>query len=121
MTDAVPRLPRRIPYLSLAALLLVVAMTLGNAIANVLPHHVPTARERQRAEQDDTATARRARIAWLFASGDHCDKVRARELARALVFDGKPATAYADDFTRRCGADPIVDRWRAASALLRYR
>ena len=120
MTEAaVPRLPRRIPYVSLAAILLVVVMTLGNAIANVLPHHVPTARERQRAEQADTASARRARITWLLASGDHCDKQLARELARALVFDGRPATAYTDDFTRRCGVDPVVDRWRAASALLR--
>ncbi|HEX5061968.1 MAG TPA: hypothetical protein VFV99_21515, partial [Kofleriaceae bacterium] len=98
--------------------LVIVLMTLGNAAANMIPFHVPTARELQRAEQAATADARRARIAALQAEGDRCRAEIARELARALVFDGQSAVAYADDYARRCGEDPIVRRWGDASLRL---
>lgn len=119
MTGSPPaRVRARIPWLALSAILFVVLLTLVNALANVLPHHVPTTHELQQADQEATAAARRARIAEMLAEGDHCSAPRARELARALVFDGRSAAAYADDYERRCGADPIVRRWRAASRKL---
>jgi len=109
------KVARKIPYLSLLGVLLVVAMTLANAAANMMPGHFPTPRERARAVQDDVAAERRARIVWLFEHAGSCDAPAARELARALVFDGRSAVAYTDDYEHRCGADPIVERWRAAS------
>jgi hypothetical protein len=120
MTDSLPaRVRARIPWIPLFGILFVVLLTLANAAANVLVRvHLPTARELQRADQDATAATRRARIAELVANGDHCQAALARELARALVFDGRSAVAYADDYERRCGADPIVARWRAASRKL---
>jgi hypothetical protein len=113
-----PKVRQRIPWLSLVAVLLVVLMTLANAAANMIPFHVPTARELQRAEQAATVDARRARIAALVTEGDRCRAEIARELARALVFDGQSAVAYADDYARRCGEDPIVRRWGDASLRL---
>lgn len=104
----------RLPYLSLAGILVLVAMTFGNAAANMLPFHLPTKHELQQAEQQEVASARRARIAQLLAEGDHCKPEISRELARALVFDGQSARPYAADHERRCGADPIIDRWANA-------
>lgn len=115
-----PRLRQRIPWLSLAGILLVVLLTLGNAAANMMPYHIPTARELQRAEQAALIEARRERIATLIAGGDHCSPAIAHELARALVLDGRSAAAYADDYERRCGDDPIVRRWGRASRLLSH-
>ena len=109
---------QRVPYVSLACILLVVLMTLGNAAANMSPSRIPTARELQRAEQDELVAARKQRIAELLAEGDRCRAPIARELARALVFDGRSAYEYADDYERRCGEDPIVRRWADASVKL---
>jgi hypothetical protein len=106
-----PKVRQRIPYASLAGILLVVFLTLGSAAANMIPMHIPTKHELQRAEQDATAAARRERIAVHQAQGDHCVAQIARELARDLVFDGRSALGYADDYQRRCGDDPIVRRW----------
>ena len=115
----VTKVRQRIPWLSLVAILLVVLLTLGNAAANLIPHHIPTARELQRAEQNALIEARRARITALLSEGDRCRAPVARELARALVFDGRSAVAYADGYARRCGGDdPIVRRWADASAKL---
>lgn len=108
---APPSVRQRTPWLSLAGILFIVLLTLGNAAANMMPAHIPTARELQRAEQTATIDARRDRIAALFAEGDNCRAPIARELARALVFDGRSAVDYADDYARRCGDDPIVRRW----------
>jgi hypothetical protein len=110
---------QRTPWLSLTGILFVVLLTLGNAAANMMPSHVPTARELQRAEQNAMIDARRERIAMLLAEGDRCRAAIARELARALVFDGRSAIEYADDYERRCGEDPIVRRWADASRLSR--
>jgi hypothetical protein len=109
--SAAPKVRQRIPWPSLVGILLVVLLTLGNAAANMMPHHIPTARELQRAEQNATIAARKQRIASLLAEGDRCRAWIARELARALVFDGRSALAYADDYERRCGEDAIVRRW----------
>lgn len=106
----------RIPWLALAGIVLTVLLTLGNAAANMMPHHIPTARELQRAEQTALIDARRERIAVLLAQGDGCRAAIARELVRALVFDGRSAITYAADYERRCGEDPIVRRWAEASA-----
>jgi len=105
---------RPLPWLSLAGIVFVVLLTLGNAAANMIPGHFPTPRERARAEQDLVAHARRARIAQILVEGDRCRFVIARELARSLVYDGRSAKDYALDYERRCGADPIVQRWAAA-------
>lgn len=109
------KIRQRIPWLSLLGILLVLLLTLGNAAANMIPMHIPTKHELQRAEQDATAAARRARIAQLEGQGDQCNAQIARELARALVFDGRSARAYSEDYVRRCGEDPIVQRWGAFS------
>ena len=100
-----------VPWFSLAGILFIVALTLGNGAANMIPGHFPTPRERARAEQETVADARRARIVSLLVAGDHCHAPTARELARAIVYDGRSAAVYADDYERRCGADPIVRRW----------
>jgi acyl-CoA synthetase (AMP-forming)/AMP-acid ligase II len=100
-----------IPWLRVAGVMFIVLLTLGNAAANMLPGHFPTPREIARAEQDQVAAARRARVVTMLAAGDRCQAQVARELARALVYDGRSARAYADDYELRCGADPIVRRW----------
>ena len=108
---------KRIPWLSLAGILVVVLLTLGNAAANIfLRHRIPTRHELQRAEQNELIAARRARIGALLIEGDRCRAPIGRELARALVFDGQSAVAYAADYERRCGEDPIVRRWGDISA-----
>jgi len=113
---------QRIPWLSLAAILIVVLLTLGNAAANLLfRDHIPTARERQRIEQSDWIAARRTRIAALLAEGDRCRAPIARELARSLVYEGLSAVSYADDYERRCGDDPIVRHWADVSLRVRLR
>lgn len=92
----------------------VVLFTLANAAANMLPSHRPSHAELLRAEQDDVIAVRRTRIAALLALGAHCAPVVAHELVRALVFDGRSARSYADDYTRRCGEDPVVRHWGEA-------
>src|SRR5579862_2820829 len=101
----------RTPWWSLAGVVFIVLLTLGNAAANMIPYHIPTKHELQQQEQDRVARERRARILMLLAAPDRCNAQTARELARLLVFDGRSARAYADDYERRCGADPIVRRW----------
>ena len=103
---------QRVPWFGLVGILLIVAMTLGNAAANMLPMRVPSAAERQDAAQAVTATARKLRLQVLITAGDRCNPVLASERARLLVFDGQSARAYADDFARRCGASEHVMRWR---------
>lgn len=112
------KLRQRMPWLALAGILFATALTLGPAAASMVPHHIPTARELQGAEQTAVIAARRERIATLLAEGDRCRAPIARELARALVYDGRSAIAYADDYERRCGEDPIVRRWANASVTL---
>lgn len=102
---------QRLPYFSLACLALVMLMTFGNAAGNMMFTPFPTKHELQQREQRATADARRARIIALLTEGDRCRAQTARELARALVFDGRSAKEYADDYARRCGEDPIVRRW----------
>jgi hypothetical protein len=70
--------------------------------------------ERQRAEQEAFVAARRARLAALLAESDGCHPSIAHELAQALVFDGQSARAYAEDYERRCGADPVIEHWAQA-------
>ena len=117
-TDPIPKLRQRVPWLPLIGILFTLLLTLGNAAANMMPGRLPTVRELQRAEQDAAIAARRARIAELTAEGDQCRPPIARELARALVFDGRSAAEYANDYARRCGEDPIVRRWGDASIKL---
>jgi hypothetical protein len=110
---------QRTPWWSITGILFVVFFTLSGAAANMRPFHIPTPRELQRAEQALVAAARRDRIdALIAAGGDHCTLEAARELARALVFDGRSAMAFANDYERRCGNDVIVRRWGDASHLV---
>jgi hypothetical protein len=111
MTDSVRA---RIPWLKLAFVLVVVLLTFANAALNLLPSPAMTARERQRAEQEAFVAERRARLAVLLSESDGCHPAIAHELAKALVFDGQSARAYADDYERRCGADPVVEHWARA-------
>jgi len=109
---------RGIHWPALIGVALLMALTLGAAAANLVAHRPPTARERQRAEQAATIAERRARIAMLQLEGDRCRPAVARELAKALIYDGRSVIAYAADFERRCGEDPIVRQWAAAEACL---
>ena len=122
MTQTI-KVRQRVPYLSLFGILFVVALTFSGAAMNMIPQYIATARELQQAEQNEVIEARRARIAALQAEPDRCRFEVARELARALVYDGRSAIAYADDYERRCGEDPIVRQWAKASLVLpkRYR
>jgi hypothetical protein len=90
---------------------LVVLFTFGNAAANMLPSHRATATQLRQAEQRTIVEERRARISELRAAGDHCWPALGHELARLLVMDGQEAATYADDYERRCGADPVVRHW----------
>jgi hypothetical protein len=101
----------RIPWVRLTLLAICVLPVFANAALNLLPHHVPTARELQHEEQLEIAASRHTRIDELRGQGDHCSPALAHELARDLVFDGQSARAYADDYERRCGADPVVRHW----------
>lgn len=109
-----PSVRARIPWLRLVALALVMLMTFANAALNMLPSQRPTARELQRQEQDAIIAARRVRLAHMLADGDGCHPAIAHELARALVFDGRSARDYADDYERRCGPDPVIRHWAEA-------
>ena len=115
MTETPIKLRKRVRWFPLVAMTALILFTIGNAAASILgvPKHVPgpTREELQRAEQLATTAARRDRIAALQAEGDRCRPLIARELARALVFDGRSALPYADDYARRCGDDPIVRQW----------
>jgi hypothetical protein len=111
MTDSV-RAP--IPWLKLAFVLVVVLLTFANAAVNMLPSRAMTTRERRRAEQEAFVAARRAHLAALLAESDGCHPAIAHELAKALVFDGQSARAYAEDYERRCGPDPVVEHWAQA-------
>jgi len=108
------KIKARTPWLSLAGIAILILLTLGNAAANMIPGHFPTPREKARVEQDQVTHARRTRIAELLREGDRCRFETARELARALVYDGRSAKDYAADYQARCGADPIVQRWADA-------
>jgi hypothetical protein len=89
----------------------IVAMTLGSAAANLLPTNRPDRAQLRREETRAIIDARRQTIAALTAVGDQCRPVVAHELARALVFDGRSARAYADDYTQRCGDDLVMEHW----------
>jgi|SRR5580704_3107029 hypothetical protein len=96
------------------AISLLVLFTLASAGANVMPVHRPSAAELRAADQRTIIDKRRARIAELAARADDCTPALAHELARALVFDGRSARLYADDYESRCGTDPEMERWRDA-------
>jgi len=109
-----PSVRARTPWLRLAALALVLLMTFANAALNLLPSPHATARDRQREEQAAIIAARRIRLARMLADGDGCHPSIAHELARTLVFDGRSARDYADDYERRCGPDPVIRHWAEA-------
>jgi hypothetical protein len=89
----------------------IVLLTLGSAAANLLPTNRPDRAQLRREETRAIIDARRQTIAALTAAGDQCRPVVAHELARALVFDGRSARAYAEDYTRRCGDDLVTQHW----------
>ncbi len=110
-TTASPNLRQRVPWLSIVGIVGFALLPFGNAVAKMVRDRAPTAREVQQAELNATIEARRTRIVILLAEGDRCRPEIARELARALVFDGRSALAYAADYERRCGPDSSVRRW----------
>src|SRR5262245_21222082 len=76
-----PKVRQRIPWLSLGALAIIMTITLGNAVINVLTtYHFPTTRELQREEQASLVAVRRERIVAIVAEGDRCRAPIAREL-----------------------------------------
>lgn len=105
------KLRQRVPWLPLSGIVLVVLFTLASAAGNMAPSHIPTRDQRRKADLENTIMERRERIEERLRVGDRCEFAVARELARDLVYDGRSAVAYADDYARRCGDDPIVRRW----------
>lgn len=106
-----PSVRARTPWLSLVGIVLLVLLTLGNAAANMIPFHVPTAHERQQQEQREIADTRRREVDALIEEGDQCRPHVAHAIARGLVYVGRSAREYAADYEQRCGIDPIVERW----------
>lgn len=100
--------------LPMIAISIVVLFTLASAGANAIPVHAPTAAEIRTAELHAIVVQRRFRIAELSAAGDHCTPAIAHELARAIVYDGRSARAYAEDYMARCGTDLEMQRWADA-------
>ncbi|HEY1546376.1 MAG TPA: hypothetical protein VGG28_01080 [Kofleriaceae bacterium] len=99
----------------MVAVSLLVVVTLASAGATAIAiHHRPSPAELRAAAQRAQVIERRVRIAELVAQGDHCTPALAHELARSLVFDGRSARAYADDYEARCGIDPAIEHWRDA-------
>jgi hypothetical protein len=101
------------------AIAVVVLFTLASAGANAIPIHSPTQAELRAAQIHAIVVQRRFRIAELTAAGDRCTPAIAHELARALVFDGRSARAYAQDYEARCGTDPEMERWGYAPVVSR--
>jgi hypothetical protein len=115
MSDAaVPKLRQRGQWLPILAAVLVIVFTLSHVVANMLAPRPPTAVERQHEEQTTIVEHRKARLAELLAEGDHCRPVIAHELAKTLVFDGRSAREYANDYEQRCAPDPVVHAWGTA-------
>lgn len=111
---AEPKVRARVPWLRLILILIVLGMTMANAAMNMLPTRIPTKQELQQEEQHEQIKLRRVRLTALMREGDQCRPHVAREIARTLVFDGRPADAYADDYARRCGGDDAtIRRWAA--------
>jgi hypothetical protein len=77
----------------------------------MIPMKLPTHEGLQQAQQAETAAARKQHLAALVLAGDHCQPAIAREIAKQLVFDGRSARAYTEDFARRCGSLESVARW----------
>lgn len=111
--DAPDSLRARGQILPMVVVGLIVLMTLGNAAANMMPVHVPTAAEVRVEEQQAIVGERRMRIAELTAAPDRCQPAVSHELVRLLVQDGQfpLAQAYADGYEARCGDDPVVHHW----------
>jgi hypothetical protein len=105
----------------MVAISLLVMLTLGSAGANAIPIHRPSAADQRAAEQRALIIERRVRIAELVAQGDHCTPAIAHELARSLVYDGRSARTYAEDYESRCGADLEIERWRDAPVVAKAR
>ncbi len=105
----------------MVAVSLLVLLTFASAGANAIPIHRPSAAVLRAAEQRALIIERRVRIAELVAQGDRCTPAIAHELARALVYDGRSARAYADDYESRCGADLEIERWRDAPVVAKAR
>lgn len=102
------------PRRQVAPVVLVIAIvlaTLGSAAANLIPANRPDPAQLRRAETRAIIDARRQTIAALTAAGDQCRPMIAHELARALVFDGRSARAYAADYVQRCGEDLAMEHW----------
>jgi hypothetical protein len=106
----------------MVAIALLVVFTLASAGAtSIAVHHRPSAAELRAAEQRAQIIERRVRIAELVAQGDRCMPAIAHELARALVFDGRSARAYAEDYETRCGTDLEIEHWRDAPVVANAR
>lgn len=97
--------------LPIVTAVLVVLFTLANAAANMLPTHRISRAEVRQVEEQGLIADRRVRIYARLVHGDRCAPAVAHELAKDLVFDGHSARAYADDYERRCGEDPVVRHW----------
>lgn len=106
-----PKLRQRVPWLALVGIFLMMVVTLGNAAANMFATAIPPEQAPEPEALSKTIADRSARVDEMLREGDQCRPQFAHELARALVFDGRSAVAYADDYERRCGDDPVVRKW----------
>ena len=108
---AKPKLRKRVPWVTLFLIVLVPVFTFKDAAVNLFAPRPPNRAQRRQADQNEQVRLRRVRLTTLQMFGDHCDRRIAQDTARTLAFDGQPVTAYADDFARRCGEEPIVRKW----------
>lgn len=114
MSDS-PSCRARVPWVRLALLVAAMLVMFAHVGATMLlPTRHPTHADRLRADQQALIAARRERILKLLSEGDGCHPSIAHELAKALVFDGQSARAYAADYEHRCGEDPVIEHWAAA-------
>ncbi|MBL0215859.1 MAG: hypothetical protein IPQ07_18510 [Myxococcales bacterium] len=113
-----PSVRARGQLLPLVGVVALVLFTLGNAAANLIPVHRPTAADLRAEEQRDLVEQRRVRLAVLRSGGTACDAAHAHELARLLVMDGQFAEvrAFGASYEQRCGDDPVVRHWSLAPA-----
>jgi hypothetical protein len=112
-----PLVRRRRNRIIAGALIAAFTIAVLSWVSAIVPGKRPDRAAAMRRELADITQQRRLHIIELERSlGDRCDPPMARELTKLLVMDGRgpAARAFAEIYTPRCGADPVVARWANA-------
>lgn len=119
-TEGLARSPlarRRRQRAALAGVIGVCAFVFVGWLIAIVPEHKQSQREVMRGELHVVEQQRKLKIATLTGALDQrCAPAEAHELVRLLVQDGRggDARTFADDYTGRCGEDPVIDHWAHA-------